>query len=208
MCKTTHASFAVAFSYLIALLIDRQYNTGLNFYLMIMLTPLLASKGAKFPDYDQNWHSISERTTFSWLVNRAVKLSRSGHRSKLTHSWDLCGLSLLGLYLLVNALHLKLYFTDFDLGVAYIILFGFYSGWVSHLISDMFNGDGVWPTIFAKRKIAFVPKRLFGIEFKTGGAWEKFFYKMSCVASKILGFICLLHPILSSGILLKVFYGS
>lgn len=201
MSGKTHAQFAIGFGYAVALILDNFFSIGLNFYLLILLMPLLSMRGAKFPDYDHHWKSISDRTAISWCVSKFIHLTGGSHRSKHTHSWDICLVSLALLWLGTEKLFEYQIFSALDRGIAFTMLLGFYSGWISHLISDMFNGDGVWPTVFALHKVAFVPKKLFGIKFNTGGAWERFFYKMSVFINRVLGVVVLIYPIFKSGLL-------
>ena len=67
------------------------------------------------------------------------------------------------------------------------------------MLSDMFNGDGVWLTVFAKRKIAFVPKKLFGFRFNTSGSWEHFFYRVCLIINKGLEVVVILYPLFKAG---------
>lgn len=204
MTGRTHAEFSIGFAYLVAILIDQKFNFGLNFYLLVLLLPMIARKGSKFPDYDQNWNSISEKTITSWIVCQLIHITKGKHRSRHTHSWDICLLSLAGLYFLIEHLSLKFQWSSLNKGVLLLMLLGFYSGWISHLASDMFNGEGVYLSCLTKHKIAFVPKKLFGIHFNTGHAWEQFFYTVCKAINKVLLVLVILYPALKIGFIQTV----
>ena len=80
--------------------------------------------------------------------------------------------------------------------VLMLILFGFISGWVSHLFSDMLTIDGVRLFCWSKNfKIRLVPKKLFGIKFNTGDTWEEFNRQVISKLNIVLVVICIIYPL-------------
>lgn len=196
MCKKTHAEFAQGFAILFCILFDILFPNFVHFYILVVLTTIIANKFARFNDYDQNWNSISEKTTLSRIVNTIVVKTGGTHRSKQTHSIDLClAKYAFMLYLVAQGGRVGV-LSDFEMSLIRVMLFGAFSGEFSHLLADMFNGDGVWPSIFSKKKIAFVPKKIGKYRFNTGGAWEKFFFMCCYRFNRVLEVIAVLYPLL------------
>lgn len=145
--------------------------------------------GSVFPDYDHDKSSISEYTLVAAVVSNLCKLFHDGHRSRLTHSWDIsllfCGGTFVCAYFLTNG------FTEYAPELWIVALGGFWIGYLWHLLMDMMNGVGVYFSVFSKHKVAFVPRKFFGLKFVTGGAWEEFCYKVGRVIDVIGLWACL-----------------
>lgn len=196
MCGATHKQFAIFFVYIAAILLNVFSLIDINFYLQVILMLPMAKSGALFPDVDHVWKNVKEKTTVNWLINKFIHLTGGSHRSKHTHSWDICLVSLILLFLGVNGLYNTQILNILDASVCKLILTGFYSGWISHLFSDMLSGTGVYLSVFLNIHIAFVPKQLFGFRFNTGGAWENFCYNMIRYINFLTGIIVILYPFL------------
>lgn len=196
MCGATHKQFAIFFVYVAAILLNMFSVIEVNFYLQVILMLGLGKAGALFPDVDHVWKNVKEKTAVNWLVNKFIHITGGTHRSRHTHSWDLCLMSFAGLLYLTNVLHGKGYINELDCSIAFLILCGFYSGWISHLFSDMLSSAGVYVTFLSGKKVKFVPKELFGFKFSTGGAWENFCFKVIRVINLISGIFVIVYPFL------------
>lgn len=196
MCKKTHAEFAQGFAILSCILFDILFPNFVHFYILAILTTIIANKFAKFQDYDQNWNVVSEKTTLSRIINKIVVITGGTHRSKQTHALDLVLCRYALSFYLVTVAGQTGVLSLFEVNLVRVMLFGAFSGELSHLIADMFNGDGIWLSIFSKKKTAIVPKKIGKFRFNTGGAWEKFFYLVCYKFNRVLEVIAVLYPVL------------
>ena len=103
MCGATHKQFAIFFVYVAAIL--------LNMFSVIE---------ALFPDVDHVWKNVKEKTAVNWLVNKFIHITGGTHRSRHTHSWDLCLMPFAGLLYLTNVLHGKGYINELDCSVWFL----------------------------------------------------------------------------------------
>ena len=105
-------------------------------------------------DLDQQPQSIPYKESIvARLFNRLLLALGQHHRSRLTHTIDI------GLLWSVGLLVGGLQFFDWQSPVMLLII-GYVCGFSSHIIADMFNGTGVYLTIFSKKHVAFVPKKV------------------------------------------------
>jgi len=195
MGGATHKRFATFFAYLSLMLLNSFVTIGVNYYLQLIIVLPLARSGTLFPDVDHIWKNVKDKTTLNWVINKLIHITGGTHRSRHTHSWDICILSNIALSLLINYLFKINYITEIDKQISFIILFGFYSGWVSHLLSDMLSSAGVYLFCWNKNTIKFVPKKIFGFSFSTGTAWEKFCYSVFGKLNFIFGLLALFSPL-------------
>lgn len=196
MCGATHKQFAIFFVYIAAILLNMFSVIEVNFYLQVILMLPLGKSGALFPDVDHVWKNVKEKTTINWIINKLIHLTGGTHRSKHTHSWDICLVSFAVLLGLSNWLRAKGVLNDLDCGITFLILCGFYSGWISHLFSDMLSGAGVYLSCFSNNTIKFVPKKLFNFKFNTGGVWENFCFSVIRKINFITGIFVIVYPFL------------
>lgn len=193
MTGRTHKEFAITFTYFATFYVYSKDLINLNYYALLVVMLCIGAKGAKFPDVDHAWKNVSEKTFFNFVINKFIHLTGGKHRSRQTHSWDICLMSLAVLiYYIDNHVAEKSNYT-----IYLAIVFAFYSGWISHLLSDMLTVGGCYLTFWSKNTVRLVPKRLFGIEFKTGDAWENFFYKVDHGFNVIMSIIALAYPVIS-----------
>jgi len=161
--------------------------------MIIMLS--IAVKGAYFPDVDHHWKAVKEKTVFNYIINKLIHITGGKHRSKHTHSIEICALTGILLYYGLKIGYEKELITNLNYEVALIILLSFYSGWISHLFSDMLTTGKVW--LFGK-KIGFVPKKIGKLKFTTGmdNVWEYTVYKFIYKFNWVLSLITLIYPLL------------
>lgn len=201
MTGPTHKQFSVAFVFIAAIvLFEKGVFTALlttnqpNYWLALILMMPIAKVGAKFPDWDQDWQYINERSVASFIVNKLIHLTGGRHRSWQTHSLDitlwLCVASLTVPDMLIS----KGVVSSVNGKFLYIITVAFMAGWLSHAYSDMLNGVGIRIFFWNRKTIAFVPKKFLGIHFKTGEAWESWNYFIIRRINIVLGVITLIYP--------------
>lgn len=196
MCGATHKQFAIFFVYLAAILLNIFSVIDVNFYLQVMIMLAIGKTGALFPDVDHIWKNVKEKTTPNWILNKLIHMTGGRHRSRHTHSWDICIVSFILLLFGVNYLESINLINSIDTSVAFIILCGFYSGWISHLFSDMLSSSGVYLTCFSGVTIKFVPKHIFNFKFSTGGAWENFCFNLIRIINFLTGLFVIVYPFL------------
>lgn len=194
MCGATHKQFSIFFVYIAVILLNVFSLIDINFYLQVLLMLPMAKSGALFPDVDHTWKNVKEKTTINWLINKFIHLTKGVHRSRHTHSWDICLVSFFILFLTINHLFDINIINELDVSVCKLILVGFYSGWISHLFSDMLSGTGVYLFCFLDTHISFVPKQLLGFKFNTGGAWENFCYNIIRYINFFTGLLVIIYP--------------
>lgn len=194
MCGATHKQFSIFFVYIAAILLNIFSVIDINFYLQVIIMLAIGKSGALFPDVDHIWKNVKEKTTINWILNKLIHITGGKHRSRHTHSWDICLVSFILAIIGVNYFESIGLINNLDICVAFIILCGFYSGWISHLFSDMLSSTGVYLTCFSKMTIKFVPKQLFGFKFNTGGAWENFCFNLIRIINFLTGLFVIFYP--------------
>lgn len=194
MCGATHKQFSIFFVYIAAILLNIYSVIDINFYLQVIIMLAIGKSGALFPDVDHIWKNVKEKTTINWILNKLIHITGGKHRSRHTHSWDICLVSFILAIIGVNYFESIGLINNLDICVAFIILCGFYSGWISHLFSDMLSSTGVYLTCFSKMTIKFVPKQLFGFKFNTGGAWENFCFNLIRIINFLTGLFVIFYP--------------
>lgn len=205
MTYPTHRQYAISFSFITAMLIYKLSMSQVNYYLALGIIILTAKYGALFPDIDHNWANVKEKTVPNWIINKLIHKTGGKHRSWQTHSIDILVVSSVIVLSLPSILYNKQYITEVNKEIATIILVGFFSGWVSHLIADMMTSAGVRLFCWNKKLIIkLVPKSIGKLKFNTGNEWEDFVFKTVKLINIGLGFACLLYPIIIDGTLIKM----
>lgn len=205
MSGPTHKQFSIFFVYIAAILLNIYQVIDINFYLQVVIMLAMGRTGALFPDIDHAWDNVAEKTIPNWIINKFIHLTGGKHRSRHTHSWDICLVSFIVALVLVNLLQINGVINNLDSCVAFLILCGFYSGWISHLFSDMLSSSGVYITCLSRIKIRFVPKQLFGFKFSTKSPWEDMCCKFIRIVNAITGFVVILYPLIINGFLRNLF---
>lgn len=204
MTGPTHRKFSISGVCLIAVVMYKFNLISINYYLALPILFTTARYGALFPDVDHSWDKVKDKTFINWVVNKLIHLTGGSHRSWQTHSWDI----FLAITIASIVLPQKLYELgriDFiNLEILRLILYGFLTGWGSHLFSDMLTSAGVRITCFSNTKIALVPKSLGSLKFNTGERWEAFIYKVVKIVNIALGILCIIYPLTDSGMVDKV----
>ena len=191
----THKQYSILFA-CITLIIAFNINlSSINYFLAIPIVMSISKSGALFPDIDHAWRNVGNKTVLNRILNIIIRHTGGKHRSRHTHSIDICIWFIVITYWVPNYLYRMGYLSQVNKEVAVLLAMSFASGWVSHLFSDMLTVDGVYPFVFAKKRIAFVPKQIGKIKFSTGSDWEKFNYNFIKVTNKIVGVVCLAYPI-------------
>ena len=200
MTGPTHKQFSICGAFIAAMLIYRMGLSEVNYYLALLILILTSRYGAQFPDFDQPWSTLGNKTVPTWIINKLIHLTGGKHRCWQTHSIDIVFVASIMTYYEPNILYTMGKISNVNREVASIILMGFLSGWVSHIIADMLNGAGVRLVCFMKFKVAFVPKKIFNFRFNTGNEWEAFCFKATKIVNMFLGVICLVYPAINSGL--------
>lgn len=160
MTAQTHKQFCIWTTYFGIIYMYVKGLNSINYYLMLYIMLKIAKDGALFPDVDHHWQNVKEKTTTNWIINKLIHITGGKHRSWQTHSWDICLLSWLGLNILSQRLHDYKIINNIDFIVLNMIIVSFYTGWVSHLISDMLTSAGVRLVCWSKFKLCLVPKKM------------------------------------------------
>lgn len=196
MTGNTHKQYAICGAFIAAIIIHKLGLSEVNYYLALIILLLTAKKGAIFPDIDHDWRNVKDKTVISWLLNKLIHLTNGKHRSWQTHSIDIVALGCLMAYFLPDILYTMGKISLVNKEVTYIVTFGFMSGWVSHIVSDMLTSSGVRLTCVTNFKVSLVPKSIGSLRFNTGNEWEQFNFKGMKFINLVLGFICLVYPII------------
>lgn len=195
MTYPTHKQCAISFAFLVAILIHNFSLSGINYYISLPILILTAKYGGLFPDIDHTWANVKEKTIPNLLINKLIHLTGGRHRSWQTHSIDI----VIAFTIVSNKIPQVLYergiISAVDKEVLWLILLGFISGWVSHIVSDMFTSAGVRLVCWGKYKVRLVPKSIGSLRFNTGHEWEEFVYRVVKTLNIALGFICIIYPI-------------
>lgn len=207
MTYNTHRAFMV-WVVLVANIII--YNKGLNavdYYLSMIVMLQFGKIGALFPDVDHTWRNVKEKTIPNLIVNKLIHITGGSHRSWQTHSIDIVIIVTIISISLPRYLYTRGILDIVNSNIISIILLGFSSGWISHIISDMLSSEGVRVLCFRRKKVALVPKELFGLRFNTGDVWEDFVYKVTRIFNIVIGIYTLIYPIINNEytILMRIF---
>lgn len=196
MTARTHREFAISFIYLATFYIYNHSLIDINYYVLLIIMLCVGVKGALFPDVDHAWQNVKEKTLFNRILNFLIHITGGKHRSWQTHSLDLCLASGIGVIYLNDFLFNTGKMSELNYQVIKILIFAFYSGWISHLLSDMLTVGGVYILILKKKKIRLVPRRIGKLEFKTGGDWEDWFYRVNNKITTLMSVIALIYPLI------------
>lgn len=196
MTARTHKEFAIGFACIATMILYKYRVLEINYYLMFIIMTALNTKGALFPDVDHFWKNVKEKTVINWCLNKLIHMTGGKHRSWQTHSLDICLFSWVGIILLLKGFYQSESIDNVNYQIALLIVNAFYTGWISHLISDMLTVGGVYILILKKKNVRLVPKKLFNIEFKTGDAWERWVYKTTLKINAFLTIGTLIYPII------------
>jgi membrane-bound metal-dependent hydrolase YbcI (DUF457 family) len=180
--------------------------TEVNYYLAMIIMLQFGKYGALFPDIDHSWQNVKEKTVPNMIVNKLIHLTGGKHRSWQTHSIDIALVVTVISFTLPDILLKNGLITEVNMEVLGLVLVGFSLGWLSHLFSDMLTSAGVRVLCYSKKKVALVPKELFGIRFNTGHDWENWVYKVTRVLNVFIGIISILYVVPSTGIFGKLTY--
>lgn len=155
MTYRTHREFALGFVLLATMLVYWFKVTDTNYYVSLCIMELAGRQGGLFPDVDHIWRNVKEKTPINWIINKLIHLTGGVHRSRHTHSWDICIVSG-ALAIIWNMVVLE----GTSQEMLFILILGFWSGWISHLLSDMLTSDGVYLSCISRRRTAIVPRTL------------------------------------------------
>lgn len=198
MTYLTHKQYSIAFAYVTLMLLYSFKLCDINYYLCFPVIILISQWGAKFPDLDHDFKNIKDKNVLTWTINKLIHLTGGKHRSWQTHSIDIFVYYSVASYFMGSSI-----FEGTNLSVYMMINYGFASGWLSHLYSDMLNGVGIRMFCFSKKKVALVPRKLHirifrkdivNIKFNTGGEWEDFNYRIMRKADVVLGLVAVIYP--------------
>lgn len=201
MTGATHKQYSVLGAFIASMAIYKLGLSEVNYYLALPILLLTSKYGALFPDVDHHWKNVKEKNVPNWLINKFIHATGGKHRSWQTHSIDIVVVASILAYYLPNILYVSGRVTNVNREVMSIIMLGFMSGWVSHIFSDMLTSAGVRLVCSKKFKVALVPKNIGSFRFNTGHEWEEFNFKVIKFINMGLGFICLIYPMIKSGIL-------
>ena len=194
MTYLTHKRFAVWMAIISCMFLYSHGMQHVNYYLALIVMIQFSKVGALFPDVDHQWKNVKEKTAVNWVINKIIHLTGGNHRSWQTHSIDIM------LAFCIASFWLPSYFlsidciTAVDKDLMHVVMVGFATGWLSHIIADMLNNTGVRIVFWNKKKVALVPKSLFGMKFKTGESWEGFVSTVTQVMNVIVGLISIIYP--------------
>lgn len=165
----------------------------------IPIVLMAAKAGALFPDVDHDWSNVHDKTVINKIINTLIHATGGKHRSWQTHSLDICAVYSFAACFIPNMLYSKGIISAINKEVMLLLLVGFASGWISHMIADMLTSAGVRLFFCWKFKVKLVPKKIGPLRFNTGHEWEAFNYKVMKMLSIILGLICLIYPLILNG---------
>lgn len=194
MTSRTHREFAIGFTCIGIMLLYKYRVSEIYYYFIYLIMMGLATKGALFPDVDHAWRNVKDKTVTNWLLNKAIHLTGGTHRSWQTHSIDICIISCIILYRTMKGLYGTGAMSDVNYQVGLIILVAYYTGWLSHLVSDMLTTAGIYIFLLKKMNIKLVPKKIGKLKFTTGDVWEKFVYQTTLKVNVVLTIITLIYP--------------
>lgn len=196
MLAITHRQYSSCAAIVVSMILYKLGYRQINYYLMLIIMVMVSRYGALFPDLDHDWEKVKEKTLPNWIINKIIHLTGGRHRSWQTHSLDIAllatALSILVPYTLYerNIINLE------DKEIITMMGLAFCVGWLSHLVSDALTPGGIRLIFFLNTKISLVPRKFLWISFSTGSEWEDFNFKVTRIASMLLGVISIIYPIL------------
>lgn len=199
MTFPTHRAFAIGWVLLGSMFLYANGMTEINYFLAMIIMLQIGKYGALFPDIDHNWKNVKDKTVPNWVINKIIHITGGKHRSWQTHSLDIALVFTFFSATLPQTLLEMGKISEVNEEVLKIVMLSFSLGWLSHLFSDMLTSAGVRLLFWKNKKIALVPKELFGIRFNTGNEWENFVYKTTKVINFIIGLIAILYPFIVTG---------
>lgn len=160
MTGRTHSKFSITFAFLALIILVRHEQAVLNYYISLVIMLLCSPIGADFPDWDRGYKQLGTKNLITWLISGLIHLTGGRHRSRHTHSLDICIVSyvIISLIWSANLINVK----EVDLVVVATMINGFYAGWLSHLFADALTSDGIYIFFWCKKRVGFVPKKLNG----------------------------------------------
>lgn len=203
MTAPTHRIFGISFAMIASMLVYKYGISNLWYYLVLVIMLATAKYGALFPDVDHHWSSVKEKTVPNWIINKIIHVTGGVHRSWQTHSIDITVVVTAICWIAPKKLQESGVISEVNEEVLKIVLLGFCCGWLSHLFSDMLSSAGVRVFCWCKKTVALVPTKLFGLRFNTGHEWEAFVYAMTKRINMLIGFVCVMFPLLADGELLS-----
>lgn len=190
MTYKTHREFSVSFVIIANALAWKLGVTSVSYYISLVVILLFGKQGALFPDVDHIWRNVKEKTIINRVLNTIIHLTGGVHRSWQTHSWDIWLLSLIGsTYLSI------LFLSDLDRTIMIIIIIGFWSGWFSHLFSDMLSSGGVRILCWLKKStVSLVPKQV--------NLVKNIIASLFIIGISVISFIVRLYDVISISIMI------
>lgn len=194
MTGPTHKQYSITFAFLAAILLYDKGLTSINYYLSLPIILQVSKYGARFPDFDHNWNSISDKSIPTKIINTIIRITGGKHRSWQTHSIDILSVVMIVSIIFPGFLLDIGKISEVNKEVLSILMISFSAGWLSHIVADMMTSGGVRITCLYKRKVALVPKKIGKLKFNTGNEWEAFVYKVVKIVNIGLGSISLIYP--------------
>lgn len=197
MTYKTHREFSISVGFLVAIILYNLQMTSINYYLMLPIILSISKYGALFPDVDHDWDKVKEKTILNFVINKIIHITGGKHRSWQTHSIDIVVVFTVVFSYIPWLLFSKGIIDVVNREVLSLLVFSFFGGWISHIISDMLTPEGVRLFFWNQNiKIKFVPRKFLFISFKTGNGWEQLCYKIFRVLNILLGCIAIVYPYL------------
>lgn len=196
MTGPTHKQYSILFACITLMIMFNTSISEINYYLNIPIVMAISKYGALFPDIDHEWKNVGNKTVLNRVLNFLIRHTGGKHRSRHTHSLDICLIFTILSCILPKHLCDIGYISSINREVMILISISFASGWISHLFSDLLTIGGIRILFWQRKVVKIVPKQIGKMKFNTGGEWEKFNYKFIKVTNKIIGVICLIYPIL------------
>ena len=197
MTYPTHKQYAVSLAFIAAIVLYKLNMFSIQYFVYLPIIILTSKYGGVFPDIDHSWQNVKEKTIPNWILNKLIHLTGGRHRSWQTHSIDIVAVFTLLCLVLPNILVEYNKIDKFNCEIIQIILIGFCSGWISHIVADMTTSAGVRLFCWCKKiTIKIVPKSIGKLRFNTGNEWEEFVFKCVKTINIVLGAICVLFPII------------
>lgn len=196
MLAITHRQYSSCAAMVVSMILYKLGYRQINYYLMLIIMVMVSRYGALFPDLDHDWEKVKEKTLPNWIINKIIHLTGGRHRSWQTHSLDIALLATALSILVPYTLYERNIINLVDKEIITMMGLAFCVGWLSHLVSDALTPGGIKLIFFLNRKISLVPRKFLWISFSTGSEWEDFNFKVTRIASMLLGVISVIYPIL------------
>lgn len=189
MTYKTHREFSVSFVIIANAISWKLGITEINYYIGLIVLILFGKQGALFPDVDHTWRNVKEKTILNRVINLLIHITGGRHRSWQTHSWDIW------LYSFIISIYITFRFLNgLDKTVMILIIFGFWSGWFSHLFSDMLSSGGVRIFCFWKKTISIVPKQ--------ANLVKNIVVSLLFIVISVITYLCRIEDVISMSILI------